>query len=263
MNATDKLKTGSEQVEPRMYEPSMEEILASIRRIIADDHTLPGRSLERDGETNLRAALEGAQSRSERTAGFPAPQDKPTFLRGTSDSAAVYRHPAAPQAVAPRAEAVTPVPTPPVQAAILQPAPQPQTTPQPQGRIAAPQFAMPDAPVSRPPEGQLVTYAEAPAPEPAYRAPVAEASVPPQPVEQQAALEAGAAPALLSDATAKSVLEAFSRLTASRLADRDALIQDMMSDLLRPMLKGWLDEHLPALVERLVQAEIERLHGGR
>ena len=32
-----------------------------------------------------------------------------------------------------------------------------------------------------------------------------------------------------------------------------------MTDLLRPMLKAWLDENLPTLVERLVQAEIDRI----
>ena len=29
--------------------------------------------------------------------------------------------------------------------------------------------------------------------------------------------------------------------------------------MLRPMLKAWLDENLPAIVERLVRAEIERI----
>jgi len=33
--------------------------------------------------------------------------------------------------------------------------------------------------------------------------------------------------------------------------------------MLRPMLKGWLDDNLPAMVERLVRAEIERVSRGR
>ena len=33
-------------------------------------------------------------------------------------------------------------------------------------------------------------------------------------------------------------------------------------DLLRPMLADWLDANMPPLVERLVQAEIERIMGG-
>jgi cell pole-organizing protein PopZ len=30
---------------------------------------------------------------------------------------------------------------------------------------------------------------------------------------------------------------------------------------LRPLLKDWLDQHLPGLVERLVRSEIERVVG--
>jgi cell pole-organizing protein PopZ len=38
-------------------------------------------------------------------------------------------------------------------------------------------------------------------------------------------------------------------------------IEDLVRIELRPMLKDWLDNHLPPLVERLVQAEIERVVG--
>jgi cell pole-organizing protein PopZ len=37
----------------------------------------------------------------------------------------------------------------------------------------------------------------------------------------------------------------------------------VVSELLRPMLKAWLDENLPEMVERLVRAEIERVSRGR
>jgi hypothetical protein len=36
-------------------------------------------------------------------------------------------------------------------------------------------------------------------------------------------------------------------------------LQDLVQGTLRPMLKLWLDDNLPPLVERLVRAEIERL----
>ena len=36
-------------------------------------------------------------------------------------------------------------------------------------------------------------------------------------------------------------------------------LEDMVRDEMRPFLKEWLDANLPALVERLVQAEIERV----
>jgi cell pole-organizing protein PopZ len=33
--------------------------------------------------------------------------------------------------------------------------------------------------------------------------------------------------------------------------------------MLRPMLKAWLDQNLPTMVERMVKAEIERVTRGR
>ncbi len=38
-------------------------------------------------------------------------------------------------------------------------------------------------------------------------------------------------------------------------------IEDLVREELRPMLKTWLDTHLPIVVERLVRAEIERVSG--
>jgi cell pole-organizing protein PopZ len=36
-------------------------------------------------------------------------------------------------------------------------------------------------------------------------------------------------------------------------------LEEIVREEVRPMLKGWLDAHLPAIVERLVRAEIERV----
>jgi len=38
-------------------------------------------------------------------------------------------------------------------------------------------------------------------------------------------------------------------------------LEDMASELLRPALAAWLDQHLPAMVERLVASEIARIVG--
>lgn len=38
-------------------------------------------------------------------------------------------------------------------------------------------------------------------------------------------------------------------------------IEDLVREEIRPVLKSWLDTHLPPLVERLVRAEIERVVG--
>ncbi len=39
----------------------------------------------------------------------------------------------------------------------------------------------------------------------------------------------------------------------------DRTLEDVVRDLLRPLLKAWLDENLPEIVERLARAEIARV----
>lgn len=38
-------------------------------------------------------------------------------------------------------------------------------------------------------------------------------------------------------------------------------IEDLVLEALRPMLKSWLDEYLPGMVERLVEKEVRRVSG--
>jgi uncharacterized protein len=69
---------------------------------------------------------------------------------------------------------------------------------------------------------------------------------------------------LMSRATAVAVDSAFESLAQKTRAQapqaRDGrTLEEVVTELLRPMLKTWLDENLPGLVERLVQAEIERV----
>ena len=40
-------------------------------------------------------------------------------------------------------------------------------------------------------------------------------------------------------------------------------LEDLVKEMLRPMLKSWLDDNLPSLVERIVRAEIERVSRGK
>lgn len=65
-------------------------------------------------------------------------------------------------------------------------------------------------------------------------------------------------------ATALAVNSLVRRLAAERgtvVRSGGPTIEDMVREELRPMLKQWLDTHLPPLVERLVKAEIERVVG--
>jgi len=64
---------------------------------------------------------------------------------------------------------------------------------------------------------------------------------------------------LLSPQVDAAVAGAFSDF-ASLILSRDArTIEDLIREMLRPMLKSWLDDNLPVLVERLVREEIERV----
>lgn len=68
---------------------------------------------------------------------------------------------------------------------------------------------------------------------------------------------------LLSAEAGSTVQEAFNTLAHTILASNTRTLEDLVKEMLRPMLKGWLDENLPAIVERLVRQEIERVSRGR
>ncbi len=64
---------------------------------------------------------------------------------------------------------------------------------------------------------------------------------------------------LLSPRTSAAVDTAFTSLTHTVLSQNPRTLEDLVRDMLKPMLKAWLDANLPDMVERLVRAEIERL----
>ena len=68
---------------------------------------------------------------------------------------------------------------------------------------------------------------------------------------------------LLSPEADAAVALSLGALTANLDVRSAALADSMVREMLRPMLKQWLDENLPAVVERLVGAEIQRLARGR
>ena len=82
----------------------------------------------------------------------------------------------------------------------------------------------------------------------------------------RAAPRASAAPDgddLLSPDANQAVQAAFHNLAGTILSNNARTLEDLVKEMLRPMLKGWLDENLPPLVERLVRQEIERVSRGR
>lgn len=68
---------------------------------------------------------------------------------------------------------------------------------------------------------------------------------------------------LLSSATSAAVDSAFNTLAQTVLVQNARTLEDLVREMLRPMLKAWLDDNLPQMVERLVRAEIERVSRGQ
>jgi uncharacterized protein len=69
--------------------------------------------------------------------------------------------------------------------------------------------------------------------------------------------------ALMSSATSAAVDSAFNSLAHTVLVQNARTLEDLVKEMLQPLLKSWLDDNLPGLVERLVKAEIERVSRGR
>ncbi len=220
----------------RPSEPSMEDILASIRRIIADDQThgakptVPGNGVRRAVTPEPERAV--ARARTPYDDVLDLARLVPAAPR-TSDE------PAEPEA----------------------------THPEPLQTTAAPIDLAPvhaEAHIDeRPDVSDAVSSSglRARMPEPATRdadeGDEHETFAHPVP-----ALSGDADGDLMSAPLGESVMSAFEALAATVVLQNTPMLERMMRDLLRPMLKDWLDDNLPGLVERLVRAEIERVARG-
>ncbi len=173
---------------PSEQEPSIEEILASIRQIIADD----------DEEPAQEAAPEPAPVAEPAPA--PKPEPKPDVIELTN----VIR----------------------------------DEEPQ-EDIIVELQEHEEELPPPPPPPPK-------PAPRPA-----------PEPVEDDAG-------SILTDHAAHAALQGFARLASRTPIERQShlagiTLEDIVRDLMRPMLRDWLDQNLPPLIEKLVAKELQRL----
>jgi len=232
----------------KVQEPSMEEILASIRRIIADDEAKPATAEKAASPSPPASAPPAATAKPERPAPAPAAPAK---------SAA----PPPPSMPAPSAsnsqddidallngldEATTPE-------EIRPAAPEPE--PEPDVLDLTDEMALPSPPPQpafrkvEPPDDLEFTEAAAKAPP---REPVFDP--PPSPMDS---------PPMLSRSTVSAVESAFNSLAHTVLSNNARTLEDLVKEMLRPMLKSWLDDNLPGLVERIVKAEIERVSRGR
>ncbi|MEK9284325.1 MULTISPECIES: DUF2497 domain-containing protein [unclassified Bradyrhizobium] len=248
----------------KVSEPSMEEILASIRRIIADDEAKP-------------PPTEAAKP--EKAAAPAAPAAKPQVVNDIPPTKIASAKPAVEKAAPPPAAKPAPTPAPAPAASNSQddidallagldeatPAPEvrePEPEPEADVLELTDEMAVEPTPPAPPsfrkvePRDDL-EFAEAvppsqSAPPPSY-APV-DFDAPPLPPQQP----------ILAQSTVSAVESAFNSLAHTVLSSNARTLEDLVKEMLRPMLKSWLDDNLPGLVERIVKAEIERVsRGGR
>ena len=69
-------------------------------------------------------------------------------------------------------------------------------------------------------------------------------------------------PAIISDHTGRQVTASFNELAEAFAARNRRSLEEVAEEMMRPMLQDWLDNNLPNLVERLVREEIERVARG-
>jgi cell pole-organizing protein PopZ len=229
----------------KAQEPSMEEILASIRRIIADDDSGKGAAAKAPEPPAPPPAavvpppkpvVPPAPPRVPLAP--PPPRPAPAAANNQQDIDAMLADLDAP----PKAAAPPPV---------VQPAPDVLDLTE---AMAAP----PPAPNFRTIDGAndvvFTDRAPEPAPEPPPRVERNYAPPPQMPMPDQA---------LISNSTMSAVDSAFNSLANTVLGNNARTLEDLVKEMLRPMLKGWLDDNLPSMVERIVRAEIERVSRGR
>jgi uncharacterized protein len=251
-------------------EPRVEELLASIRKAIDDD--LGGISAPPSTKTSgnsqgtlMRGALREMRVNFDPSAAGREQADgeisqlRERIGRSRTDSAFAM-NPPAPKPHVPRAS----------------------VTPEPArrngiGSILSGELARPEQPPRQPPvlrqtyveeapryAEEAQHYVEPPVYEAEYQEQVWEEHAEKAP--QQDYYEPAYAPqpsqgALVSPSTAYSAQNSFQQLTDAIMAraSGDRSIEDITQNLLRGMLKTWLDDNLPQLVEKLVREEIERV----
>jgi uncharacterized protein len=204
----------------KAQEPSMEEILASIRRIIADD----------DAVKPAPKAPAKPEPAPVKAAPPPPVAPVPSAPMGQDDiDAMLAGFDAAPAEAEPEPEPQEEV----LELTEAMAAPEPDPAPSFR-KIDAQQDVVFEEPRSQPPVRHATPLRTA------------------EPEESP----------LLSATTTAAVNSAFGTLAHTVLVQNAKTLEDLVKEMLRPMLKVWLDDNLPSLVERLVRAEIERVSRG-
>lgn len=223
----------------KSQEPSMEEILASIRRIIAEDdadksvqHLAEPARFERTADTHASSAGDARDDGETHSAPSEVAPPREPRLSPTDIPAGAPRASRSSTILDLTQSMVSSATRPTEPASGSSYAPEASSRPDPFGAHDA---RLDDAGEPQAPDG----------------------------VAQSAAPREEEPSGLISSATSAAVDSAFNALAETVLVQNARTLEDLVREMLRPMLKVWLDDNLPGLVERLVRAEIERVSRGR
>jgi uncharacterized protein len=244
-------------------EPRVEELLASIRKAIDDD--LGGISASPSTKTSsnsqgtlMRGALREMRVNYDSSpAGQESADGEISLLRerigrSRTESAFVMRPPP-PKPHVPRASLEVEPRRNGIGSILSGELSRPPTPPRPAPALRRTYVENLPPPVAR--------YVEEPAYEPEYQEQVWEEAPPPVEEYYQQPYAPQPTQALVSSDTAFAAQNSFQQLADALMAraSGDRGLEGITQDLLRGMLKTWLDDNLPQLVEKLVREEIERV----
>lgn len=134
-------------------------------------------------------------------------------------------------------------------------------------------FELVDRVIAQESEPEAVAPEPEPEPEPAFVPPTPVA--PPPSVVTATPEQVAPAPSsvavvdetpIFTEQAATATLGAFSKLSETVLLERQRAIaganvtlEDIVKELLQPLLRQWIDQHVPGIVDRLVREELEKL----
>ncbi|RXT20983.1 hypothetical protein B5P46_22470 [Rhizobium leguminosarum] len=277
-------------------EPSMEEILASIRQIIESNEPGAGKAIstslppvygadedENGSEIHLTVddtyasvefpepAMRSSDPRfvAANSAGTAPEAEVPARALSLADVAARVRA-ASERSAVQAGQALREIPS-----GFRQPEPQPAVMPEPRAAAPQPEPAQPVFPDAATPSQPVAIQQPA---EPVFTATQKVAVAEPAPAVETAlpAMEPAQSsterflpsvidevqPTLLSEDAGLQISRSFEELAAAIDGAERRSLDEIAEDMLRPMLREWLDDNLPTLVERLVREEIERVARG-
>jgi cell pole-organizing protein PopZ len=268
---------GMKMAQPNVArEPSMDEILASIRRIIESNEPLAGGPAafapiapEDDadaGDDSFDADVIVADLSADRPSFDRSPFDRAFFDRSPIDRP-VEAVPAQPPAIEPETRTAQPAMSLADVAARVRAASERKGMllreqagrPAPEAESDVQQAENPFAASPAAASPAATEVAREPTPSPLS---IVEPAQQPPPLQPVSSADAASRGSLISPDIGAKVAHSFGALAEAVEAGPRRSFDEIAEEMLRPMLQEWLDDNLPTLVERLVREEIERVARG-